>query len=62
MTQHNILIRSLEKVAGDAEGENGGWKIKLTIFMGGTSESVHVWTLSGQSQGTSGHWVKKECD
>jgi hypothetical protein len=26
------LIRSLEKVAGEAEGENGGWKIKLIIF------------------------------
>jgi hypothetical protein len=27
--QHEILISSLEKVAGDAEGENGGWKIIL---------------------------------
>jgi hypothetical protein len=34
MTQHDIFIRSLEKVAGDAEGENGGWKIKLIIFVG----------------------------
>jgi hypothetical protein len=37
------LIRSLEKVAGEAEGENGGWKIKLIIFfVGGTSGSVNV--------------------
>ena len=40
--QHDILIRSLEKVAGDAEGENGGWKIKLIIFVGGTRGSVNV--------------------
>ena len=40
--QHDILIRSLEKVAGEAEGENGGWKIKLIIFVGGTSGSVNV--------------------
>jgi hypothetical protein len=40
--QHDILIRSLEKVAGDAEGENGGWKIKLIIFVGGTNRSVNV--------------------
>ena len=37
MAQHDILIRSLKKVAEDAEGENGGWKIKLIIFVGGTS-------------------------
>ena len=40
--QHDILIRSLEKVAGEAEGENGGWKIKLMISEGGTSGSVNV--------------------
>ena len=40
--QHDIIIRSLEKVAGEAEGENGGWKIKLIIFVGGTSGSVNV--------------------
>ena len=28
-TQHDILIKSLEKMASDAEGENKGWKIKL---------------------------------
>jgi hypothetical protein len=25
MDQHDILVRSLKKVAEDAEGENGGW-------------------------------------
>jgi hypothetical protein len=45
MAQHDILIRSLENVAGDEEGENGGWKIKLITFVGGTSGSVHVQTL-----------------
>jgi hypothetical protein len=29
-------VRSLEKVAEEAEGENKGWKIKLIIFVGGT--------------------------
>jgi hypothetical protein len=46
MTQHDILIRGLEKVAGDSEGENGGWKIKLITFVGGTGGSVHVQTLN----------------
>jgi hypothetical protein len=46
MAQHNILVRSLKKVAEDAEGENGGWKIKLIIFVGGTSGSVHAQTLN----------------
>jgi hypothetical protein len=45
MAQHDIL-RSLEKVAGDVEGENGGWKIELIIFLGGTSGSVHAQTLN----------------
>jgi len=40
--QHGILMRSLEKVAEEAEGENGGCKIKLIIFVGGTSGSVNV--------------------
>ena len=43
--QLDILIRSLENVAGEAEGENGGCKIKLIIFVGGTSE-VHVKTFN----------------
>jgi hypothetical protein len=45
MAQHDILVRSLRKVAEDAECENGGWKIKLIIFVGGTSGSVHTQTL-----------------
>jgi hypothetical protein len=44
--QHGVLIQSLEKVAGEAEGENGGWKIKLIVFVGGTSGSVNVQTFS----------------
>ena len=40
--QHDILIRSLEKVAGEAEGEDGSWKIKFIILVGGTSGSVSV--------------------
>ena len=46
MAQPNILVRSLKKVAEVAEGENGGWKIKLIIFVGGTSGSVHAQTLN----------------
>jgi hypothetical protein len=40
--QHNVLVKSLEKLAGEAVGENSGWKIKLIIFVGGTCGSVHV--------------------
>jgi hypothetical protein len=29
-------------VAKDAEGENGGWNIRLIIFVGGTCVSVIV--------------------
>jgi hypothetical protein len=46
MAQHDILVRSLKKVAEDAEDENGGRKIKLIIFVGGTSGSVHAQTLN----------------
>jgi hypothetical protein len=46
MAQLNILVRSLKKVGEVAEGENGGWKIKLIIFVGGTSGSVHAQTLN----------------
>jgi hypothetical protein len=35
--QHDVLVKSLEKVAGEAVGENVGWKIKLIVFVG------HVW-------------------
>jgi hypothetical protein len=38
----NILIKSLEKVARDVEGEDKGWKIKLIIFVGDTCGSVNV--------------------
>jgi hypothetical protein len=41
-----ILVRNLKKVAENAEGENGGWKIKLIIFVGSTSGSVHSQTLN----------------
>jgi ribonuclease HI len=44
--QHNILVKSLEKVAGEAVGENGGWKIKLVVFVGGTCGSVHAQTFN----------------
>jgi hypothetical protein len=39
-------VRSLEKVAEEAEGENRGWKIKLIIFVGGTCGSVHTQTFN----------------
>jgi hypothetical protein len=44
--QHEVLVKSLEKVAGEAVGENSGWKIKLLIFVGGTCGSVHVQTFN----------------
>jgi hypothetical protein len=44
--QHGDLVKSLEKVAGEADGENGGWKIKLIVFVGGTCGSVHAQTFS----------------
>jgi hypothetical protein len=44
--QHDVLVKSLEKVAGEAVGENSGWKIKLIIFVGGTCGSVYAQTLN----------------
>ena len=44
--QHDVLVRSLEKVAEEATGENKGWKIKLIIFVGGTCGSVHTQTFN----------------
>ncbi len=44
--QHDVLVRSLEKVAEEAEGENKGWTIKLIIFVGGTCGSVHTQTFN----------------
>jgi hypothetical protein len=40
--QHDVLIRSLEKVAGETESEDERWKVKLIVFVGGTCGSVHV--------------------
>ena len=44
--QHDVLVKSLEKVAGEAVGENSGWRIKLIIFVGGTCGSVHAQMLN----------------
>jgi hypothetical protein len=60
--QHDILIRSLEKVAGEAEGENGGWKIKLIIFGGGHKWISECPDLQRQSYRTSSLGVKEKCD
>jgi len=60
--QHAIPIRSLEKVARDAEGDGGGGKIKLIIFVGGTSGSGHVMTFSDNLKRTARHRVNEKCD
>ena len=44
--QYDVLVKSLEKVAGEAVGENSGWRIKLIIFVGGTCGSEHAQTLN----------------
>ena len=44
--QHDVLVRSLEKVAEEATRENRGWKIKLIIFVGDTCGSVHTQTFN----------------
>ena len=44
--QHDVLVKSLEKVAGEEEGENRGLEIKLMIFVGGTCGSVHAQTFN----------------
>ena len=44
--QHGVLVKSLEKVAGEADGENGGWRIKLIVFVGSTCGSVHAQTFN----------------
>jgi len=50
LAQHDVLIRSLEKVAGecDRETEREGerWKAKLIVFVGGACGSVHVQTFN----------------
>ena len=38
--QHDVLIRSLEKVARETESEGERWKAKLIVFVGGTCGSV----------------------
>jgi hypothetical protein len=48
--QHDILIKSLEKLARDADDENAGRKIKLLIIVGGTSGSVNVKTFNDSMQ------------
>jgi hypothetical protein len=40
--QHDVLIRSLGKVAGETESEGERWKANLIVFVGGTCGSVHV--------------------
>jgi hypothetical protein len=40
--QHDVLVKSLDTVAKEAEGESTGWTVKLIIFVGGTCGSVHV--------------------
>jgi hypothetical protein len=44
--QHDVLIRSLEKVAGETEREGERWKVKLIVFVGGACGSVHVQTFN----------------
>jgi hypothetical protein len=46
LAQHDVLIRSLEKVAGETEREAEGWKVKLIVFVGGACGSVHVQTFN----------------
>jgi hypothetical protein len=45
--QHDVLVKSLEKVAGEVDEENGGWRIKLIVLVGGTCGSVHSYDNSG---------------
>ena len=44
--QHDVLVKSLETVAKEAERESAGWTVKLIIFVGGTCGSVHVQTFN----------------
>ena len=44
--QHDVLVKSLETVAKEAEGESAGWTVKLIIFVGGTCGSVNVQTFN----------------
>jgi hypothetical protein len=58
-SEDGVLIQSLEKVAGEAEGENGGWKIKLIVFVGGTSGSVNVQTKALQDLESKTNAIRK---
>jgi hypothetical protein len=42
MAHHDVLIRSLEKVAGETEREGERWKVKLIVFVGGACGSVLI--------------------
>jgi hypothetical protein len=44
--EHDVLVKSLETVTKEAEGESAGWTVKLIIFVGGTCGSVHVQTFN----------------
>ena len=57
--QRDILIKSLERVAKDAEDENGGWNIRLMIFVGGTCVSVIVKSFNDNMNELH---VIEECD
>jgi len=46
LAQHDVLIRSLEKVTGETEREGERWKVKLIVFVGGACGSVHVQTFN----------------
>jgi hypothetical protein len=38
-------------VAGEVDGENGGWRMKLIVFVGGTCGSVHAQTFNNKELG-----------
>ncbi len=46
MAQHDVLIRSLEKVAGETEREGERWKVKMIVFVGGACGLVYVQTFN----------------
>jgi ribonuclease HI len=43
--QHDVLVKSLENVEGEAVGEKSGWKIKLIISVGGTCTRKRLTTI-----------------
>ncbi len=46
LAQHDVLIRSLEKVAGEMEREGERSKVKLIVFVEGACGSVHEQTFN----------------